>query len=110
MYKGIAQQATGPLNTACTIETDTECDYTKNMTNILLVVGLIAVFLAAVVSPRLGGKIQHRTNEKAGWLKRLADWFWDPITWWARKSIELSRKLIVKIAKWGKKTRRKLPF
>lgn len=80
------------------------------MTNILLIIGAVILFIIAIISPRLGGKIQRRTNEKASWLKRLANWFWDPITWWVKKSIELSRKLIVKITKWGKKTRRKLPF
>lgn len=80
------------------------------MANILIVIGAIALFITAVISPRLAGKIEHKTNKKASWLKRLADWFWDPITWWAKKSIEMTRKILITIAEWGKKTRRKLPF
>ena len=78
------------------------------MTTILLVVVGIVLFFIGIVSPHLAGKIQNKTNEEAGWLKRLSNWLWDPLTWWAKKSIEFTRKAIVKIAQWGKKTRRKI--
>lgn len=82
--------------------------YTIDMTTILLVVVGIVLFFIGIVSPHLAGKIQNKTNEEAGWLKRLSNWLWDPLTWWAKKSIEFTRKAIVKIAQWGKKTRRKI--
>lgn len=77
------------------------------MTNIILVVVLIMVFLIGIVSPHTAGKLQRKTDNKAHWLKRMANWFWDPIAWWAKNSLEVSRKTIVKVAEWGKKTRRK---
>lgn len=80
------------------------------MNNIILIVAAIVLFFVALLSPRMGGKIERKANNKASWLKRLANWFWDPITWWAKKSIEFTRKAIVIITEWGKKTRRKLPF
>lgn len=80
------------------------------MTNALIIIGGIVLFFIAVISPRMAGKIEHKTNREAGWLKRLANWFWDPITWWAKKSVETTRKIIVFIAETGKKLRRKLPF
>lgn len=77
------------------------------MSAVIAVILGIVVFLIAVVSPHLAGKIQHKTNEKAGTLKRIANWFWDPLTWIAKSSIEFMRKSLIKLAKWGKKTRRK---
>jgi hypothetical protein len=78
------------------------------MNNILIIVALIVVFFIGVISPRLAGKIQRKTDEKAGWLKRMANWLWDPITWWAKKSIELTRKLIKKDAQAGKETHKEV--
>lgn len=80
------------------------------MGTIVIAIAGIFLFIAVVLFPHLSGKIRHRTNVKASRLKRLSDWFWDPLTWWAKNSIEMTRKIIVKIAKWGRKTRRKLPF
>ncbi|HEX6415924.1 MAG TPA: hypothetical protein VFZ62_00150 [Candidatus Saccharimonadales bacterium] len=80
------------------------------MTTIVIFAALIVVFFVAVVSPHLGGKVQRKTNEEAGWLKRFSNWLWDPLTWWAKNSLEFSRKVIVFTAKIGKKLRRKLPF
>lgn len=74
---------------------------------LVLIVGTV-VFLVAVISPHAAGKIQQKTNEKSGILKRAADWFWDPLTWLAKSSIEFVRRALIKLAKWGKKTRRKL--
>jgi hypothetical protein len=82
--------------------------YTGGMTTILLILTLIALFVVGLVSPHLAGKIQRKTDEEAGWLKRLSNWFWDPITYWVKKSIEFNRKAIDKVATLGKKTRRKL--
>lgn len=77
------------------------------MTWILVAIVGIIVFFAAVISPHAAGKIQHKTNVKSGKLKQIADWFWDPLTWLAKSSVEMTRKAIVKIAQLGKKTRRK---
>ena len=77
------------------------------MLNVLLVVVLIAIFVTGIVSPHTAGKIQRKTDNKTYWLKRMANWLWDPIAWWAKSSLEVSRKAIVKVAAWGKKTRRK---
>ena len=82
--------------------------YTIDMGTILLIVAGIVIFIIGIVSPHLAGKIEQKTDEKASWLKRLSNWCWDPITWWAKKSIEFTRKAIVKIAEWGKKTRGKV--
>ena len=77
------------------------------MTTILLVVAGIILFIVGIISPHAAGKIQRKTDKEASKLKRLSNWFWDPITWWSKKSIEFTRKAIVKIAEWGKNTRRK---
>jgi hypothetical protein len=84
--------------------------YTKDMTNGIIAIAAIVLFFVAVISPRAAGKIENKTNREAGWLKRLANWFWDPITWWTKKSIEVTRKFILFVAESGKKLRRKLPF
>lgn len=81
--------------------------YTIDMTTILLVVVGIILFFVGIISPHLAGQIQNKTNKEAGWLKRLSNWLWDPLTWWTKKSIEFTRNAIVKIAAWGKKTRQK---
>lgn len=78
------------------------------MGNIILIFVIAAVFIIGVVSPHLAGKIQRKTDNKASWLKRMSNWLWDPLTWWAKNSIELTRRTIKKVAEWGKKTRRKL--
>lgn len=80
------------------------------MSNIAIVLIAVVVFVIAVVSPHMAGKIQRKTDNKASWLKRLSNWLWDPLTWWAKNSIEFTRKAIKKLAEWGKKTRKKLPF
>jgi hypothetical protein len=77
------------------------------MGTIIVVIAGILVFLIAVISPHLAGKIQYKTNEEAGTLKRIANWFWDPLTWITKSSIEFMRKALIKLAQWGKKTRRK---
>jgi hypothetical protein len=87
-----------------------EGNYTKDMNNVLLIVAAIVLFSTALISPRMGGKIQRKANKKAGRLQRSADWLWDPIEWWAKKSIEFTRKCVVVVTAWGKKARRKLPF
>jgi hypothetical protein len=74
---------------------------------LIFAIGII-LFLIGVISPHLAGKIQRKTDEKASRLKRLSNWFWDPITWWAKKTIESTRKILVKITEWGKKIRRKI--
>jgi len=76
-------------------------------TIILVIVGVI-LFLVGVISPYRAGKIQRKTDKEAAWLKRMSNWFWDPIAWWSKKTIEFTRKALNKIAGWGKKTRRKL--
>ena len=78
------------------------------MTNIAIVLAVIVVFVIGIVSPHMAGKIQKKTDNKAGWLKRCANWLWDPLTWWAKNSIEFVRKVVVKVTEWGKKTRGKL--
>ena len=78
------------------------------MTTILLVIALIVLFLIGIICPHLAGKIERKTDKEAGGLKRMSNWFWDPITWWVKKSIEMNRKVIIKAAEWGKKSRRKL--
>ena len=78
------------------------------MGNVILIVAVVVVFVIGVVSPHLAGKIQRKTDTKAGWLKRMSNWLWDPLTWWAKNTIEFTRKTIKKVAEWGKKTRRKL--
>lgn len=78
------------------------------MGTLLLIISVIAVFALAVISPHMAGKIQKRTNQKTGLLKRNAGWLRDPLSWWAQISLELARKAIVKASAWGKKTRRKL--
>ncbi len=82
--------------------------YTIYMTMALLPILVIVLFIVGVVSPHMAGKIQRKADNKAGWLKRCADWFWDPITWWAQNSIETTRKVIKKVTEWGKKTRKKI--
>jgi len=78
------------------------------MTWILVALAGLIVFLTAVISPHAAGKIQYKTNVKSGRLKRIADWFWDPLTWLAKSSIEFIRKAILKLARLGKKTREKV--
>lgn len=78
------------------------------MTNIILVVVAVVIFVIGVVSPHLAGKIENKTDNEAGWLKRVSNWLWNPLTWWAKNSIEFTRKVIVTIAEWGKETRRKV--
>lgn len=78
------------------------------MTNIILVVAAVVIFIIGVICPHLAGKIQRKTDKEASLLKRLSNWLWDPLTWWAKNSIEFTRKAIVKIADWGKKTNKKL--
>lgn len=75
------------------------------MTNIILVVVVLAIFIVGIVSPHMAGKIQKKTDNKAGWLKRMSNWLWDPLTWWAKNSIEATRKSIKVVAQWGKKVR-----
>ncbi len=82
-------------------------DYTEYMGNILLIGVLIVVFVIGIVSPHTAGKIQRKTDDKTHWLKRMANWLWDPIAWWTKSSLEVSRNTIVKVAELGKKTRRK---
>ncbi len=77
------------------------------MSNIIIVLVAVVVFVIGIVSPHLAGKIQHKVDHKASWLKRMANWLWDPLTWWAKSSVEFTRKAIVKIAEWGKNVRRK---
>lgn len=67
----------------------------------------LSVLVVAVISPHLAGKIQRRTNEKASYLKRVANWLWNPLTWIAKSSIEVMRKIIILFGSWGKKVRRK---
>lgn len=78
------------------------------MTNVAIILIVVLVFVIGIVSPHVAGKIQKKTDDEAGWLKRCSNWLWDPLTWWAKNSIEFTRKAIVKTASWGKKTRRKL--
>ena len=85
---------------------NTSRDIIINMTTILLSFFLVAVFIAAIVSPHAAGKIQRKTNEKAGQLKIMSNWLWDPLTWWAKHSIEFNRKVIGKIVRWGSRIRR----
>lgn len=84
--------------------------YNKTMTTLLIFAALIVIFAVAVVSPHAGGKIKRKTNQEAGWLKRLSNWLWDPLAWWSKTSLEFTRKAITKTAAWGKRLRRKLPF
>lgn len=77
------------------------------MTTILLLFGIVILFFIGLVSPHAAGKIQRIADKEAGWLKRCANWFWDPITWWAKNSIEFSRKAIDRATELGKKTRNK---
>jgi hypothetical protein len=78
------------------------------MTTIVLVFVVVVLFVIAVISPHAAGKIQRKTDKEAHWLKRMSNWLWDPIAWWAKKSIEMTRKTIIKVTSLGKKTRRKL--
>jgi hypothetical protein len=78
------------------------------MTTLLLSIGLVVLFVIGLISPRLAGKIERKTNQEAGWLKRMSNWFWDPITWWAKKSIEFTQKAIDTATRWGKKTHKKM--
>ena len=77
------------------------------MTTVLLVVAGIILFAVGIISPHAAGKIQRKTDKEASKLKQFSNWFWDPITWWSKKSIEFTRKAIVKITQWGKNTRQK---
>ena len=78
------------------------------MSNIAILLVVIVVFVVGVVSPHVAGKIQRKTDSKAGLLKRCANWLWDPLTLWAKNTIEFTRKSIVVVAEWGKKTRAKV--
>lgn len=78
------------------------------MTTLFFIIGLVVLFVVGVVSPHAAGKIQRKADKEAGWLKRLANWLWDPVTWWVKLSIDSSRKAIKKAAGWGKKTHRKM--
>lgn len=80
------------------------------MTWIIVGVAAVVLFIVGIVSPHAAGKIQYKTDKEAGWLKRISNWFWDPITWLSKQSIETTRKIIKKVAQWGKKTRKHLPF
>lgn len=77
------------------------------MTSIILVLVGIVIFIIGIICPHLAGKIQRKTDNKASRLKRLSNWLWDPLTWWAKSSIEFTRKSINVIADWGKRTRYK---
>lgn len=78
------------------------------MSNIFLVAVVIVIFAIGVVSPHMAGKIQRNTDNKAGWLKRMSNWLWDPLTWWAKNTIEFTRKAIKVVAQWGKRVRWRL--
>ena len=78
------------------------------MTTLVLVVILVGIFVVGLMWPRLAGKIERKTDKEAGMLKRMSNWFWDPITWWAKTSIDANRKAIKKVAGWGKKIRQKI--
>ena len=78
------------------------------MGNIAIIFVVIIVFVVGVVSPHMAGKIQRKTEAKSGWLKHMANWLWDPLTWWTKNSIEFTRKTVVRVAEWGKKTRTKI--
>jgi hypothetical protein len=78
------------------------------MTTIALIFVATVLFFIGLISPHAAGKIQRKTDKEAGLLKRCANWFWDPVTWWAKNSIEFSRKAIDKAAGWGSKTRKKM--
>lgn len=77
---------------------------------IILAAAAVILFIVGIVSPHAAGKVQYETDKEAGWLKRVSNWCWDPITWWAKNTVETSRKFIKTVAQWGKRTRRKLPF
>ena len=80
------------------------------MTWVIIAVAAIVLFVIGVVSPHAAGKLERKTDREASWLKRMSNWLWDPLTWWAKKSIEMTRKIIKQVAEWGRKTRGKLPF
>lgn len=77
---------------------------------VAFLVGGIVIFFVGIISPHAAGKLQYKADVEAGWLKRISDWFWDPITWWAKGTVEMTRKIIKHVAQWGRKTRKKLPF
>lgn len=78
------------------------------MTTLIIIFGVIIVFIIGFISPHLAGKIEQKTDEKASVLKRAINWLWDPLLWWAKKSIDCNRGLIKKSAESGKKTRKKI--
>lgn len=80
------------------------------MTSLLLILAGIVLFIIGIVSPHAAGKIERKTDKKAGMLKRMSNWLWDPLTWWAKSTVEFTRKAIKYISELGKKVRRKLPF
>lgn len=80
------------------------------MTWVILGIISILLFVIGVVSPHAAGKVQRKTDKKATYLKKISNWLWDPLTWWAQTIVDTSRKIILKSTEWGKKTRRKLPF
>ena len=78
------------------------------MLTIFIIIVAIMVFIVGIVSPYLSGKIQRKTHHKTNKLKQASDWLWDPLTWWAKITLEFIRKAIIKSSDKGKKTRRKL--
>ncbi|MDB5177006.1 MAG: hypothetical protein JWN75_674 [Candidatus Saccharibacteria bacterium] len=76
------------------------------MTTILLIFGAVVLFFIGLICPHLAGKIQHKTDSEAHWLKRMSNWLWDPLTWWAKTSIESTRKVIDTVTQWGKNVRK----
>lgn len=77
------------------------------MTTLVLAVVLVILFFIGLVSPHAAGKIQSKADREAHWLKKLSNWLWDPVTWWAKSSIEWSRKAIDLAAGLGKKGHKK---
>lgn len=77
---------------------------------LLLVGGLICLFVIAVLFPHAAKKVQHKTNERVGWLKRWSNFLWNPLTWWAKNSLELARRSVERVSRWGRTLRQRLPF
>lgn len=77
---------------------------------IIFLIAAIVLYVIAIISPKTANKIKRKIARKTERWKFKSNWFWDPVADASKKSLALAQKSTKKIVKWGKKTRKKLPF
>lgn len=67
----------------------------------------IAVFILALISPRLSRKVEHKTVRHATKLKRRSNSLWTPLTFLSKGALGILSKLVKVSTKSGRKIRKK---